>query len=344
VNRVVVTGLGVLAPNGHGVAAFANALKEGRSGVRFHPGLASLGFSCQVAGIPEGIDSLRDRYFESATLIGMERYAVIGCIAGIDAWDDAGLPRGESTPVDWDTAISFGSGIGGTETIGKILVPLTDAGRVRRLGSAIPERIMGSTVSAHLAGLLAIGGQASSNSSACSTGAEAIINGFRLIRSGCALRVLAGGCEGDSPYVWAGFDAMRLLSRKFNDAPEMASRPMSATAAGFVPAAGAGAVVLENLETALSRGARIYAEISGTAVNCGGQRNGGTMTASNPEGVRRCIQGAITSAGIMPSEIDLISGHLTATMADPLELCNWQTALGLPVWSKYSCGAAVVPE
>jgi 3-oxoacyl-(acyl-carrier-protein) synthase len=151
-----------------------------------------------------------------------------------------------------------------------------------------------------------------------------------MVREGQVARVLAGGCEGDSPYVWAGFDAMRVLSRNFNHAPERASRSMSATACGFVPSAGAGALMLEDLESAQARGARIYAEVAGGAVNCGGQRNGGTMTFPNPEGVRRCIQSAVQSAGVKPEEIDLISGHLTATKGDPIEVNSWRRALDLP--------------
>lgn len=112
--------------------------------------------------------------------------------------------------------------------------------------------------------------------------------------------------------------------------PRARHGPLSATACGFVPAAGAGAVLLETLDSAFSRGARIYAEIAGSAVNCGGQRNGGTMTAGNPEGVRRCIRQAVRSAGIAPQEIDLISGHLTATKADLIEVGNWLGALELP--------------
>jgi 3-oxoacyl-(acyl-carrier-protein) synthase len=328
-NRVVVTGLGVLAPNGHGPADLEQALRDGRSGIRFRPELASLGFSCHVAGVPEDLDLLRDRYFDPVELAGMDRHAIIGCIAGLDCWEDAGLTRDRDGNVDWDTAISFGSGIGSVDTVGKTLVPMTDAGRVRRMGTSIPERIMSSSASARMAGLLGIGGQVCSVSSACATGAEAIVNGYRMVRDGWAKRVLAGGCESDSPYLWAGFDAMRVLSRNFNDGPECASRPLSASACGFVPAAGAGAVLLETLDSAVSRGARIYAEIAGGAVNCGGHRNGGTMTAGNPEGVRRCIRQAVRSAGIAPQEIDLISGHLTATKADPKEVCNWLCALEL---------------
>jgi len=328
-NRVVVTGLGVLSPIGHGLQAFESGLREGRSGIRFRPELAALGFRCQVAGVPEGIEELREQYFDPVTLLGMDRYTMIGCIAGLDCWKDAGFSIRPEPEVDWDTSVVFGSALGALETAGKVLIPAMDAGQVRRLGSFIPERLMWSSASARLGGLVGTGGQVTSNSSACSTGTEAIANGYWMIREGRSTRVLAGGCEGDSPYLWAGFDAMRVLCRSFNQAPDRASRPMSASASGFVPAAGAGAVMLESLESALARGARIYAEVAGAAVNCGGQRNGGTMTFGNPEGVRRCIRAAIADADIGAEDVDLISGHLTSTAGDTFEVNNWRCALQL---------------
>jgi 3-oxoacyl-(acyl-carrier-protein) synthase len=189
------------------------------------------------------------------------------------------------------------------------------------------EQVMSSGISAKVAGLLALGNQVSSNSSACSTGTEAIVEGALRIRHGLATRMLCGGSEGSSHYIWAGFDAMRVLCRAFNDAPERASRPMSASAAGFVPSAGAGVVVLESLDSALQRGARIYAEVVGVAVNCGGHRGGGSMTAPNPEGVRRCIRAALADGDLRPDQVEAINGHLTATSADPNEVRAWAAAL-----------------
>jgi 3-oxoacyl-(acyl-carrier-protein) synthase len=322
--------MGVVAPTAHGIDAFAAALREGRSGISSQEEMTRLGFGCQVAGVPQGLDGLRDRYFDPALHVGMDTTTVLGCVAGIDCWEDAGFLRDRVDQVDWNTGVVLGTGVGALDTVGKTLVPATDAGRVRRLGSTVPERIMCSAASARLAGLLGLGGQATSNSSACSTGTEAIVQGYWMVREGRADRVLAGGCEGPSVYTWAAFDGMRVLSRNFNHAPEQASRPLSATACGFVPAAGAGVVMVESVKSALDRGARIYAEIAGAAVNCGGQRNGGTMTLGNPEGVRRAIRGALDDAGIQPDEIDLISGHLTGTIGDALEARNWRCALQLP--------------
>jgi 3-oxoacyl-(acyl-carrier-protein) synthase len=201
-------------------------------------------------------------------------------------------------------------------------------GKVRRIGSTSVEQTMASSVSACVGGLLALGGQVTTNSSACTTGTEAVVEAFHKVRAGRAARVIAGGAEGSSHYIWAGFDAMRVLTRQSNDNPEAASRPMSATAGGFVPSSGAGLLMVESLTSAKARGARIYAEVLGGHVNCGGQRGGGSMTAPNPEGARRCVLAALAVGGVDAGRVEAINGHLTATMADPLEVGTWQRALG----------------
>ncbi len=151
--------------------------------------------------------------------------------------------------------------------------------------------------------------------------------GFDRIRLGMAKRMICGGCDSSGPYVWGGFDAMRVTNRKDNQNPELASRPMSATAKGFVPGAGAGAIVLEDYQSARERGATIYAEVLGGYINSGGQRNKGSMTAPNSKGIIRCIQGALQQAGIRSEQLDAISGHLTSTLFDPQEVSNWSLAL-----------------
>ncbi|HSP40040.1 MAG TPA: beta-ketoacyl synthase N-terminal-like domain-containing protein, partial [Gillisia sp.] len=184
-----------------------------------------------------------------------------------------------------------------------------------------------SGISAYLGGILGCGNIVTTNSSACTTGTEAILMGYERIKSGKAKRILAGSCGDDGPYVWGGFDAMRILPSKFNDNPGAASRPMSASATGFVPGSGAGALVLEDYETAKARGANIYAEILGGAVNSGGQRGGGSMTAANSEAVQRCIKQAVRNSDISSTDIDAINGHLTATTRDAVEIDNWVNAL-----------------
>lgn len=327
--RVVVTGMGVVAPNAVGLDAYSQALRNGTSGIRHIPLLDELKFGCRVAGVPQGVDEIAEEYFDEDELLAMNSSHRFGSVAAVDAWTDAGFERPEHDDdhVHWETGAVIGTGIGGIDTIGERVVPMVDGGRVRRLGSTMVEQVMGSGVSARVSGLLALGNQVTANSSACSTGTEAIIEGAGRIRAGLADRMLCGGTEGASHYIWAGFDSMRVLCRTHNDAPEKASRPLSASAGGFVPGSGAGILHLESLESAEERGARIYAEVLGGALNCGGHRNGGSMTAPNPVSVRRVIGQAIADAEIDREEIDVINGHLTATGADPNEVAAWADAL-----------------
>jgi 3-oxoacyl-(acyl-carrier-protein) synthase len=199
---------------------------------------------------------------------------------------------------------------------------------VQKLGVRHIEQLMTSAASAHIGGLIGMGNQVTANSSACSTGTEAILMAFDMIRSGRAKCMIAGSCEASSKYIWGVFDAMRVLNRNHNEDPEGASRPMAKDSAGFVPGSGAGALVLEELETAIRRGARIYAEIKGGFINSGGQRGGGTMTAPSPDGVKTCIKKALEVSCVNASEIDLVCGHLTGTAADKWEISCWAAALG----------------
>lgn len=330
-HRVVITGMGVVAPNGHGLDEFEGALREGRTGIRFIEELKELNFGCQVGGIPQNIEEIKAEYFSPDILMAMNSSMTYAGIAALDCWHDAGLPKHppEEGVVDWDTGAIVGTGVGGVDTLGKHVIPGVNAGRTKRLGSTMVEQTMSSAVSARIGGLLGLGGQVTTNSSACSTGTEALIMAAERIRSGRARRMLAGGAEGYSPFTWGGFDAMRVLSRAFNETPGRASRPMSASTGGFVPGSGAGILMVESLESALERGADIYVEVLGGHINSGGQRGKGSMTAPNPEGVRRCIRAAVADAGIQPREIELVNGHLTGTMADPLEVENWRAALEL---------------
>jgi 3-oxoacyl-(acyl-carrier-protein) synthase len=328
--RVVVTGVGVVAPNGVGKDEFQAALKVGQSGIRFIEKLRELNFRCQVGGAPQGATEKAKTYFSQEDLFAMNEAMTYGCMAAVDAWKDAGLsvPDRSGSTVNWDCGCVLGSGLSGIDTVATALVPNINAGKVKRLGGTIVEQTMASSVSAKLSGVLALGNQVTTNSSACNTGTEAINDGFHRIKAGLADAMLVGGTEAASPYIWGGFDAMRVLNSNHNESPELASRPMSESADGFIPGSGAGVLMIETLDRAKSRGARIYCEILSAAVNCGGHRNGGSMTAPNSESVQRCIKAAVAQAGISPDEIDAINGHLTATMADPLEVKNWAAALG----------------
>jgi 3-oxoacyl-(acyl-carrier-protein) synthase len=322
--RVVITGLGVVAPNGVGLDAFTHAIKNGISGIKHDPELERLKFSCQIAGKPEISNELALHYFSELELRNFNSSGILyGVIAGIDAWKDAELSLEINEEPDWDSGTIFGTGTSGIEKFRESIYKIDDF-QTRRLGSTAVAQTMNSGVSAKLG----LGNQVTTNSSACTTGTESILMAYDRIKSGQATRILAGSTSDSGPYIWGGFDAMKVCTFKHNDHPEHGSRPMSVSASGFVPGSGAGALVLEDLETALERGATIYAEVLGGNVNSGGQRGLGTMTAPNPFAVQKCIQNALTNAGISANEVDAINGHLTATSKDSLEIQNWSEALG----------------
>lgn len=326
--RVVITGLGVCAPNGIGLDAFTHSIKNGVSGVRFYQELSDLNFGCHIAGQPEIPNGLLEEYFTPLQLRDIEATGIkYGMIAGIDAWKDAGLTATDSETVDYSSGVIFGTSLLGADRFRKA-IHLTDAGKVKRLGSTTVIQTMASGISAYLGGYLGCGNQVTTNSSACTTGTESILMGYDRIASGSATRMLVGGCNDSGPYIWGGFDAMRVLTKKFNDAPEKGSRPMQSDASGFVPGSGAGALVLESLESALLRKATIYAEVLGGHINSGGQRQNGSMTAPNSHAVQKCIMSALKAANIKGSEVDTINGHLTSTGMCPVEVANWVAALG----------------
>lgn len=319
--------MGVVAPNATGLSQFEKAIKAGKSGIQFHQELEDLKFSCQIGGMPEVSQELLDQNFTALEQRGLLATGLIyGGIAGQEAWADAKLEISEE--LDTNTGIIFGTGVLGVEKLREAFNRIDDK-QVRRLGSTSVLQTMASGISAFLGGKLGCGNQVTSNSSACSTGTEALLMGFERIQCGKAKRMLVGSCSDSGPYVWGGFDALRILPHQYNDAPELASQPMSVTAAGFVPSSGAGALVLESLESALERDVTIYAEVLGGHVNSGGQRENGSMTAPNSTAVKSCISQALIEAGINSEEINLINGHLTATAMDSTEIENWSQALGL---------------
>ncbi len=320
--------MGVVAPNGVGIPDFLKSLQDGVSGIEYYQDLKDHQFSCCIGGVPEIQEELKSKYLTSLQLKNFNSSGILyGCMAGMDAWKDAGLRIDSESEVDFSTGIIFGTGQSGVDKFREAIYKLDD-GKVRRLGSNTVAQTMASGISAYLGGILACGNQVTTNSSACSTGTEAILMGAERIKQGKAKRMLVGSCSDHGTYIWGGFDAMRVMTYKHNETPMEGSRPMSESASGFVPGSGAGAFLLEDLDSALERGATIYAEIIGGHVNSGGQRNGGTMTAPNADAVQRCIKETIRDAGISAKTIDSINGHLTATVKDPVEINNWKEALG----------------
>jgi len=319
--------MGIVAPNGVGLDAFTHAIKNGVSGIKHDAELERLQFSCQISGKPEISTELVSNYFTELELRNFNSSGILyGVIAALDAWNDAGLRIENNENPDWDSGAIFGTGTSGIDKFRESIYKIDDY-QTRKLGSTAVAQTMNSGVSAYIGGKLGLGNQVTTNSSACTTGTESVLMAYERIKSGQAKRIIAGSTSDSGPYIWGGFDAMRVCTFKHNDTPEKGSRPMSATASGFVPGSGAGALILEDLETAINRGAPIYAEVLGGNLNSGGQRGEGTMTAPNSVAVQKCIVNALANAGISANEIDAINGHLTATTKDSLEIKNWTEAL-----------------
>lgn len=327
-HRVVITGLGVVSPNGVGIDEFTNALRHGTSGIRYFPELRDLKFSCHLGAAPLISEEKKRAYFTDLQLRNFNSSGILYAVmAGMDAFKDAQLEVAskEDEPL-WDLGIIFGSGISGVDKFREAIYKIDD-NNVRRLGSTSVAQTMTSGASAYLNGIIGAGNMVTANSSACATGTEALLMGYDHIANGKATYMLCGSTSDSGPYIWGGFDAMKVTTYKYNDAPQSVAGPMHAEASGFVPGSGAGAYVLESLENAQNRGAKIYAEILGGNVNNGGQRGKGSMTAPNNLAVRKCITNALVDSKITASEIDYINGHLTATIKDPDEIENWSLAL-----------------
>lgn len=324
--RVVITGLGVVSPNGVGVPDFLQSIRNGVSGIRFIPEYERLNFNCQVTGLPQFQWDQLKNYITDVSFNGLKAIGIgYGIKAALDAWTDAGNSIICEEP-HWETGCVFGNSVGDSDVI-KNVIARVDAREAKKIGSRVVEQFMNSGVTAYISGRLGLGNRVITNSAACATGTQAILMGYEYIKQGMAKRMLVGSTEHVDSYIFGTFDSMRILARKFNHLPEQASRPMSASACGFVPGSGSGALVLEELGYALERNATIYAEIAGGASNSGGQRFGGTMTAPSSKGIIKCIAEAIRNSNISARSIDLICGHLTATATDALEIQNWGEAM-----------------
>lgn len=327
-NRVVITGLGICSPIGVGLPDFTQALKNGDSGIRYIPQLEELKFSCHLGAIPQVSEEKKREYLTDLQLRNFLSSGIMyGIIAGMDALKDANIkPAGIKEDPLWDLGIIFGTGVSSVEKMRESLYKVDEKKGNRLSSNAVPQ-VMSSGVSAYLGGLTGAGNIVTTNSSACSTGTEALMLGFERISSGKAKQMLCGSCSDHGPYIWAGFDSIRVTNYKYNNDPENLPGPMNVNAGGFAPGSGAGAFLLESLESAEERGAKIYAEILGGSINNGGQRGDGSMTAPNGKAIQRCIENALKDSNIKGSDIEYINGHLTSTIKDPDEIGHWSKAL-----------------
>jgi len=306
--RVVVTGMGIVSSIGTNKAEVLASLREGRSGIEFCEEYRALGFRSQVYG---PVRVKREELIERKLARFMGDAAAFTYVAMAQAIADSGLP--ESMVSHERTGMIVGSG-GGSPQNQVEAVDLLRSKGIRRVGPYMVPRCMSSTTSACLATPFHIKGVSYSISSACSTSAHCIGNACEQIGWGKQDIVFAGGGEEVHPYLTMLFDAMGALSSKYNDTPTKASRAYDADRDGFVVSGGGGVVVLEELEHARARGARIYAEL----VGYGATSDGYDMVQPSGEGAVRCMRMAL--AGV-DTPVDYLNTHGTSTpVGDPKEL------------------------
>lgn len=300
--RVVVTGMGIVSSIGNNAQEVLASLREARSGIVFAQDYADLGFRSRVHGAPtvkpeDLVDRRAMRFHGGGT--GWNHIAMDQAIA------DSGLEQSQIS--NERTGIIMGSGGPSART----LVEAADITRTKgpkRVGPFAVPKAMSSTASATLATWFKIKGVNYSISSACATSSHCIGNAYELIQYGKQDVMFAGGCEELDWTLSVLFDAMGAMSSKYNDTPETASRAYDLNRDGFVIAGGAGVLVLEELEHAKARGAKIYAEICGY----GATSDGYDMVAPSGEGAERCMRQALSTVNI---PIDYINPHATSTPA-----------------------------
>jgi 3-oxoacyl-[acyl-carrier-protein] synthase II len=304
VSRVAITGIGLITPVGLGRDLVWSALAAGRSGITPINEFDTGHLKTTIAGLCRCFDSAA--FFEERELSRLDRVSQLAIAATQLAVSDASL---EIDQIDgYDTGVILGTGFGGQRSIEDFCGAFFANGHGRKSAIAIPKSMYNASAS-NIAIRFKTRGPNITVTTACSSGANAIGQAFHLVRYGHAKRMIAGGADAPvTPVVMDAWKEMRVLSTK-NDSPERACKPFSANRDGFVLAEGAGIVMLERLDMAIERGARIYGEIIGYSSTA----DAAHITFPDPEGEAQAILLALTDAGIGAEEIDYINAHGTAT-------------------------------
>ncbi|MDC0461445.1 beta-ketoacyl-ACP synthase II [Alphaproteobacteria bacterium] len=312
--RVVITGIGMVTPLGQGVGVNWQNLLAGKSGISKIESFDVSDISCQIAGTvpskdkPNGLDM--DAFIEPKEQRKIDRFIQLGIIAAIEAVQDSNWVA-KTVDQQERTGVMIGSGIGGLQTIVET-AELMNARGPRKISPFFIPAALINLISGHVSIKYGFKGPNHSVVTACSTGAHAIGDAARMISIDDADIMVAGGAEAAVCRLgMAGFAAARALSGKYNETPEIASRPWDTGRDGFVMGEGAGVVVLEEYEHAISRGAHIYGEIKGYGLS--GDAHHITAPASDGDGGFRAMRNALNRAKLMPSQIDYINAHGTST-------------------------------
>ncbi|MBI4683876.1 MAG: beta-ketoacyl-ACP synthase II [Nitrospirae bacterium] len=311
--RVVVTGVGLVTPLGIGVEETWKGLIEGRSGIRRITQFDASQFITHIAGEIEGFNP--EEYIEPKEVKKMDRFIHLAIAASDMAIEDSGLKIAENNAER--VGVIIGAGMGGLPAIERHHSILLEKGPRRITPFFIPMLII-NLASGQVSIKHGAKGPNSAVATACATGSHSIGDAFKIIQRGDADAMIAGGTESViTPLGIGGFNAMKALSTRNNE-PEKASRPFDIDRDGFVMGEGAGVMVIESLESALSRGAKIYAEIVGYGMTADAYHI--TSPAPEGEGAARCMAVALKDSGIPPSEVDYINAHGTSTKyGDELE-------------------------
>jgi len=313
--RVVVTGLGAVTPLGNSVNDYWNNLIKGVSGAapitRFDASKFKTRFACEVKGFDP------ETYFDRKEARKLDTYTWYGIASSVEAFADSGL---DAAGIDKDEiGVIWGSGIGGLDTFQNETFAFAKGDGTPRFNPFFIPKMIADICSGHISMRFGLRGPNFTTVSACASSTNALIDAFNYIRLGKAIAIVSGGSEAAiNESGIGGFNACMAMSTR-NDDPSTASRPYDKDRDGFVLGEGSGAIILEELEHALKRGAKIYAEIIGGGMSADAHH----ITAPHPEGLgaKLVMQRALKDAGIAPEEIDYINTHGTSTpLGDTAEL------------------------
>lgn len=320
--RVVITGVGLITPLGIGVKKSWDGLIAGKSGIGRITHFDPTGFATQIAGEVEGFNA--EDYMESKEIKKMVRFIHFAIAAAAMAIDDSGLKIKDGNAAR--VGVIVGSGIGGLRAIEHYHSVLLEKGPRRITPFFIPMLVI-NLASGQISIKFGAKGPNSAVATACATGSHSIGDAFKIIQRGDADAMIAGGTEAVIvPLGVGGFNAMKALSTR-NQEPEKASRPFDIDRDGFVMGEGAGVVILESLESAVDRGARMYAEVIGYGMTADAYHI--TAPAPNGEGAARCMEMTLKDGGTDPTEVDYINAHGTSTKyGDEIETQAIKTVFG----------------